>query len=111
MKLTLSGNQIKIFQDREFLIDKEDWTKERMLDWNEYPNYDRRITVGFGWRYIWDDIDIEIVEDMADYLEILSGACYGQEFLKEDYRDSVSGYKSIHKQTAKAKGKQPTGRK
>ena len=101
MKLTLSGNQIKIFMDRDFLIEKEDWTKENMWEWNEYPTYDRSVDVGFGWRAIWDDIGIEVAKDMADYLEILSGACYGEECLKEDYRDSVSGYKSIYKQIKK----------
>ena len=105
MRLTLSGSQIQILIDRDFFMYDGEWTKEQMLEWNKYPDYDRGITVGFGRRYIWDDIYIDIVEDMADYLEILSGACYGEEELREDYRDSVSGYKSIHKQIAKAEVK------
>ena len=101
MRLTLSGSQIQILIDRDFFLYDGEWTKEKMFEWNIYPDYDRSITVGFGRRCIWDNIDIEIAEDMAHYFETLFGATEDP----DDYKYSVSAYKSIHKQITKAEGK------
>ena len=100
MRLTLSGSQIQILIDRDFFMYDGEWTKEQMLEWNKYPDYDRGITVGFGRRYIWDNIDIEVAKDMARYFETLFGATEDP----DDYKYSVSAYKSIHKQITKAEG-------
>ena len=51
-------------------------------------------------RVIWDNIDIEVAKDMARYFETLFGATEDP----DDYKYSVSAYKSIHKQIAKAEG-------
>jgi len=100
MKLTLSGSQIQILYDRDFINYWGDWTKEQTLEWNIYPEYDRRIKVGFGDRVIWDNIDIEVAKDMARYFETLFGATEDA----DDYKYSVSAYKSILKQITKAEG-------
>jgi hypothetical protein len=101
MKLTLSGSQIQILIDRDFFLYDGEWTKEQMLEWNIYPEHDRSIKVGFGERVIWDNIDIEVAKDMARYFETLFGATEDP----DDYKYSVSAYKSIHKQITKAEGK------
>jgi hypothetical protein len=100
MKLTLSGSQIQILIDRDFFLYDGEWTKEKMFEWNIYPDYDRSITVGFGRRYIWDNIDIEVAKNMARYFETLFGATEDP----DDYKYSVSAYKSIHKQITKVEG-------
>jgi len=101
MRLTLSGSQVQILIDRDFFLYDGEWTKEKMFEWNIYPEYDRSIKVGFGRRCIWDNIDIEIAEDMAHYFETLFGATKDP----DDYKYSVSAYKSIHKQITTARFK------
>lgn len=100
MKLTLSGSQIQILIDRDFFMYDGEWTKEQMLEWNMYPEHDRSIKVGFGERVIWDNIDIETAKNMARYFETLFGATEDA----DDYKYSVSAYKSILKQITKAEG-------
>jgi len=99
MKLTLSGSQIQILYDRDFINSWGDWTKEQ-LEWGIFPEYDRSIKVGFGDRVIWDNIDIEVAKEMAGYFESLFGATEDA----DDYKYSVSAHKSILKQITKAEG-------